>query len=64
MFAKGDVDNIRMIFHLVKERGYTLQGARDKLRQSRGDENDTMEVVKSLKKIREFLVGLKNELPE
>jgi DNA-binding transcriptional MerR regulator len=64
MFTKGDVDNIRIIFHLVKERGYTLQGARDKLSQSRGDENNTMEVVKSLKKIREFLVGLKNELPE
>jgi DNA-binding transcriptional MerR regulator len=64
MFTKEDVDNIRVIFHLVKERGYTLQGAREKLKQNKGDTDNTVEVVKSLKKIREFLVDLRRELTD
>jgi DNA-binding transcriptional MerR regulator len=64
MFTKEDVDNIRVIFHLVKERGYTLQGAREKLKQNKGDTDNTVEVVKSLKKIREFLVDLRKELTD
>ena len=35
MFTKDDVDNFHLIFHLVKERGYTLQGAKDQLKTSR-----------------------------
>ena len=62
MFTKEDVENIRIIFHLVKERGYTLQGAREKLKQNKGDTTDTVEIVKSLNKIREFLIELRKEI--
>jgi DNA-binding transcriptional MerR regulator len=62
LFTKEDVDNIRVIYHLVKERGFTLQGAREKLRQNKGDTADTVEVVATLKKIREFLVELRKEV--
>ena len=64
MFTKEDVDNISIIFHLVKERGYTLQGAREKLKQNKDDTTHTVEVVNSLKKIREFLMELRRELPD
>jgi len=63
MFTREDVENIRIIYHLVKERGFTLQGAREKLKQNKGDTTNTVEVVRSLKKIREFLVELRKELP-
>jgi len=37
LFTKDDVDNFHLIFNLVKERGYTLQGAKDKLKQNKDE---------------------------
>jgi DNA-binding transcriptional MerR regulator len=62
MFTQEDVDNFHIIFHLVKERGFTLQGAREKLRQNREETTANIEMVKALTKVREFLVSLKKEL--
>lgn len=62
MFTQQDVDNFHIIFHLVKERGFTLQGAREKLRQNRTETTANIEMVKALTKVREFLVNLKKEL--
>ena len=37
MFTAADIEAFRKIYHLVKERGYTLQGAREKIKQNRED---------------------------
>lgn len=62
MFTQEDVDNFRIIFHLVKERGFTLQGAREKLRNNKDETMTNMEIVRSLTRLREFLLNLKKEL--
>lgn len=63
MFTKTDIENFRLIFHLVKERGYTLQGAKDKLKAKPVEEvNANVEIVKSLEKVKGFLIELKEEL--
>jgi len=62
MFTKKDVDNLTIIYHLVKERGFTLGGAKQKLKENKGDTIDNIEIVKHLKDIRGFLVRLKEEL--
>ncbi|PCJ86734.1 MAG: MerR family transcriptional regulator [Flavobacteriales bacterium] len=62
LFTKGDVDNFRLIFHLVKQRGFTLEGAKKKLKDNKEDTVKNHEVVKSLAKIREFLVEVKDQL--
>lgn len=62
LFRPNDVENLKTIYHLVKERGFTLQGARNKLSQNKEDVIQQAAVVDSLKKIRSFLVDLKNEL--
>lgn len=62
LFTTKDVDNFHLIFHLVKERGYTLQGAKRKLSEQGSDINENFEVVKRLKNIRSFLVDLEKEL--
>jgi DNA-binding transcriptional MerR regulator len=62
LFTKEDVDNFYIIFHLVKERGYTLDGAKRKLRQNKPDTLNQVELTKSLNKIREFLLELKSNL--
>jgi DNA-binding transcriptional MerR regulator len=59
LFTPRDVDNFHVIYHLVKERGFTLQGAKEKLNQNREDTIDKAEVVKTLKKIKGFLEDLK-----
>lgn len=62
LFTPKDVDNFHVIFHLVKERGFTLQGAREKLRNNKQDTFDTVEIVKSLQQIKNFLVEIKENL--
>ena len=62
LFTKSDIDNFRVIFHLVKERGYTLEGAKKKLRENKDDTIQTVEIVKSLNKIKDFLLDIKEEL--
>ena len=62
LFTKEDVDNFHIIFHLVKERGFTLEGAKQKLKDNKEDTVDNLEAVKSLNKIKEFLLEIKAEL--
>ena len=62
LFTKQDMEHLRIIYYLVKERGYTLQGAREKLKQNREDVEKNAEVVDSLIRIREFLSELKKAL--
>lgn len=62
LFTPQDVENFRIIYHLVKERGFTLKGAQEKLNQNKHDTIDKVEIVKSLQKIRGFLEDVKAEL--
>ncbi len=62
LFTKDDVENFRIIFHLVKERGYTLQGAKDKLKDNKNDVADIVEMVKRLENVKAFLLELKKSL--
>lgn len=62
LFTQKDVDNLQIIYHLVKERGYKLDGAKKKLKENKEDTMNEMEMVASLKKIRSFLVSLKEEM--
>ena len=62
MFTKKDVDNLTIIYHLVKERGFTLEGAKQKLKENKSDTIDNIEIVNHLKDIRGFLVKLREEL--
>jgi len=62
LFTKDDLDHLRIIYHLVKERGYTLQGAKDKLRQNKEDIVKNVEIADTLSRLKAFLTELKNEL--
>jgi DNA-binding transcriptional MerR regulator len=62
LFTKEDIQNLKMIYHLVKERGFTLQGARDKLKESPEAVNGSVDAVQSLQRVRSFLLALKSEL--
>lgn len=61
-YSKQDVEQIKLIHHLVKEQGHTLEGARSQLKKKKKKLVSQMEARDSLVKIREFLIDLKNNL--
>ena len=61
-FTKQDVENLKIIYHLLKEKGYTIEGARKKLMQNPDQVTERVAMIESLKKIRSFLVSLKDNL--
>jgi DNA-binding transcriptional MerR regulator len=61
-FTKEDIENVKIIFHLVKERGFTLQGAKDMLKSNSDQLKDKMEMMDSLTKVRAFLIDLKKNI--
>ena len=61
-FTKSDIEQIKLIYHLVKEKGYTLSGAKDVLKSGTQKPHDVMEVVNSLEKVKGFLLELKKNL--
>lgn len=62
LFSRQDLENLKIIYHLVKERGYTLQGAREKIRQNKEGIEKNLEIIESLKQIKEYLLDIKAEL--
>lgn len=61
-YKKEDVENIRLIYHLVKEKGMTLPGARQKLKNGKEDTVQAMDIIEKLKGIKEELMSIKKEL--
>ena len=61
-YRKEDIENIRLVYHLVKEKGMTLQGAKQRLKTNKEKTIQTAEIVDRLKQIREELVNLRNSL--
>jgi DNA-binding transcriptional MerR regulator len=60
-FRPEDIKNIQLIHHLMRERKYTMEGAKDYFKNNRrADENFAM--IESLKKIKNFLLELKANL--
>ncbi len=62
LFTPEDIDNFRLIYHLVREKGLTLAGANKKLKENREDTINNYEVVKRLKEMRETLLEIKDNL--
>ena len=62
LFTKQDLDNLHIIYHLVKERGFKLEGAKRKLKQNKEEVINGVEIVQSLKKVKEFLMEMKEAL--
>ncbi len=62
MYSRSDLENLRVIFHLTKERGFTIDGARKVLDNKKEDTQKIAEAVARLKKIRSELIALKESL--
>ena len=61
-FTVQDIDNLRLIHHLVKEKGLTLSGARKKIKENKEDTSNNFEIIKSLNEIKAMLLEIKDSL--
>lgn len=64
MYSEKDIEKIGLIYHLVKERGLTLEGARKEITRKRGVEESTknIDIINRLKTVRNELQAIGKEL--
>jgi DNA-binding transcriptional MerR regulator len=62
MFTPEDIKNLQLIFHLVKERGFTLEGAKIHLKEGQQKTMDKYEIINKLEGIKAQLLSIKNGL--
>lgn len=62
MFTPEDVKNLQLIYHLVKERGFTLEGAKTHLKVGQKKTLDSFEIISKLEAVKAQLNQIKNEL--
>jgi len=61
-FTPADIKNLELIYHLVKERGFTLEGAKTHLISSKKDTLGNFELIRKLEGIKAQLLAIKNQL--
>ena len=62
LFTQKDIDNFHIIYHLVKENGMTLKGAKKKMKENKEDAEHNFEIIKSLESIKEMLIEVRESL--
>lgn len=61
-FSADDVKKLQLIYHLVKEQGFTLEGARQRLKDEKQKTFSNFEIVAKLEKVKRELVALKEAM--
>ena len=61
-YTARDIEQIKLVIHLVKEKSLTIKGAKDRIRKNPSVTKDVHEVVLSLKSVREELMSIYKEL--
>lgn len=59
-YTQEDINQIGLIYHLVKERGMTLKGADKRIKENKKEIEDTYEIVKKLQNIKKYLLEIKD----
>ena len=62
MFTRQDVENLKLIYHLVKENGMTLAGAQKRLKENREGIEHNLEIIERLQGIKALLLEVRQEL--
>ena len=61
-FTPEDIKNLELIYHLVKERGFTLEGAKIHLKENKKKTLDKFEIIRKLEHIKAELLKIKEQL--
>ena len=58
-FRPEDVKNLKLIYHLIRRRKFTVQGAKQYMQENKKKLQTTMQLIESLNKFKQFLLELK-----
>ena len=61
-FTPQDIKNLELIYHLVKERGFTLDGAKTHLKENKQKTLDQFEIIRKLESVKAELIKIKEQL--
>ncbi|QKJ30855.1 MerR family transcriptional regulator [Mucilaginibacter mali] len=61
-FTPEDVENLKIIFHLIRDKGYTLAGAKEHLKNNMTDTKDNQSIISSLENLKKFLLEVREQL--
>ena len=61
-FSQKDIQLLEKIYFLVKERGFTLEGAKTYLKKDKASNKPKLEIISKLQNIKAELLQIKNQL--
>jgi DNA-binding transcriptional MerR regulator len=61
-YTSDDVITIQKIYHLLKEKGLTIEGAKKQLKLKNLNEDNNLELIQKLEKLKSELVKLRENL--
>jgi len=62
LFTQEDIKNLQLIYHLVKEKGFTLDGAKNKLKENPEKVTNNHAIIARLQAVKSALTTIKNQL--
>lgn len=62
LFTQEDVKNLKLIYHLVKEKGFTLEGAKSKMKENPKNVENNHDLIHRLESIKAELIKIKNNI--
>ena len=61
-FTPEDIEHLKIIFHLIKDKGYTIGGAKEYLKNYLTESKDNVKVINALESIKHFLIEVRDNL--
>ena len=61
-FTPGDVENLKIIFHLIRDKGFTLAGAKEHLKKGGDEVKDTQSMVSTLESLKKLLLEVRDQM--
>ncbi|MCF8714003.1 MerR family transcriptional regulator [Joostella atrarenae] len=61
-FTQEDLKNLSLIYHLVKERGFTLEGAKLHLKEQKQKALSNYDIIRKLEGVKAELIKIKDQL--
>ncbi|MFS4468503.1 MerR family transcriptional regulator [Maribacter sp. 2210JD10-5] len=61
-FTPQDIKNLQLIYHLVKERGFTLEGAKIHLKEEKQKTLSNFDIIQKLERVKSELLKIKEQL--
>lgn len=61
-FTPEDVENLKIIFHLIRDKGFTLSGAKEHLKKNTNETKDTQSMISTLENLKKFLLEVRDQM--